>query len=88
MISKADMIKYIKDLAQLEYEMEQTYRELSQQVSDPEVKAILTKLTKEEKGHAAADQHLLDMLAESNQPACGTSNGPTGTANKTRPRES
>jgi rubrerythrin len=65
MISKDDIIKYIKDLAQLESDMEQTYRELHQQVSDPEVKAILIKLAKEEKGHAAADQHLMDMLTNS-----------------------
>ncbi|MBN2684419.1 MAG: hypothetical protein JXR40_04005 [Pontiellaceae bacterium] len=65
MISKADIIKHLTDLMHLEERMMKVYFELSEQVHDPEIKAILSRLAKEERSHRRADETLIHRLETS-----------------------
>ncbi|MBN2702969.1 MAG: hypothetical protein JXR23_02060 [Pontiellaceae bacterium] len=65
MISKSDIIKHLTDMMGLEEEMMNLYAELSGQVQDLEIKALLSRLAKEEHDHSRADETLIHRLETS-----------------------
>lgn len=63
MIGKQDWIEMANQVYELEMQMRTYYTQLASQVSDPELKAIFSKLVEDENRHAKAVDTIADKIA-------------------------
>lgn len=63
MFTKSDLLYYFEQLQKIEKQMHETYRNLQEEVTHPEYKAIFSRLASEEEGHDALIQGLKNLLS-------------------------
>lgn len=63
MIGKEDLVLLLQQVILIEQELEDGYRQLSEEVKDSTLKSTFSDLSRDKKRHVAAEKELLQLLS-------------------------